>query len=376
MRIGTVREIKAHEHRIALTPAGARELVAAGHEVVVERGAGAGVRHADEDYEAAGAVMLDAAADVFDRADMVVKVKEPQPNEVVLLRPGQLLFTYLHLAADQELTRALTVSGATCVAYETVEDEHGSLPLLAPMSEVAGRLAAHAAADVLWRTRGGRGVLLGGVPGVAPATVVIVGGGVVGTNAATIASGARAEVHVLDRSMARLRELDALFEGRIQTHFATAQALEDLLPRADVVIGAVLIHGARAPRVIRREQLALLADGAGLVDVSIDQGGCFETSRPTTHSSPTYEVDGVVHYCVANMPAAVPATSTAALTNATLPYVLQLADEGTDALRRDPRLGAGLNVVGGAVTCEPVARAAGMAVTPREDALAAAAMAA
>src|SRR3954449_4252730 len=328
MKVGVPTEIKTDEYRVALTPSGVRELVEHGHEVVVQAGAGEGAATADEDYRAQGAEILPDEAAVFAAADMVVKVKEPQASEIALLEPRHTLFTYLHLAPDPELTRGLVESGATCVAYETVEDARGRLPLLAPMSEVAGKIATQAGAFMLERPLGGRGVLLGGVPGVAAATVLVIGGGVVGFNAASIAIGMEADVFVFDRNIDRLRELDVAFGGRASTVYSSTLAIEEMLPRVDLVIGAVLVHGARAPHVITREQLGLMKPSAVLVDVSIDQGGCFETSRPTTHSDPVYEVDGVTHYCVTNMPGAVPITSTYALTNATLPYVLAIADHG------------------------------------------------
>jgi alanine dehydrogenase len=356
MRIGVPTEIKADEYRVALTPAAVRELADKGHEVVVQEGAGEGSAIADADYVAQGARLLPDAAAVFAEAEMVVKVKEPQPAEVAMLEPRHTLFTFLHLAPDPALTRGLIDSGATCIAYETVLDRAGRLPLLAPMSEVAGKLAAQAGTLMLERPRGGRGVLLGGVPGVAAARVMVIGGGVVGQNAARVAVGLGADVFVYDRSLERLRELDAHFDGRVSTCYASTLAIEQRLPEVDLVIGAVLLQGARAPHVISREQLRLIKQGAVLVDVSIDQGGCFETSRPTTHSDPTYLVDGIVHYCVANMPGAVPITSTQALTNATMPYVVRLAEEGpTAALEADPGLAAGLNVAGGEVTYEAIA---------------------
>ncbi len=363
MRIGVPREIKLDEYRVALTPAGVRELSVRGHEVVVQAGAGEGSALADADFTAQGArIVLDARA-VFAEAELVLKVKEPQPGEVALLREGQTLFTYLHLAAEPSLTRGLQASGATCIAYETVEDPRGNLPLLAPMSEVAGKLATQAGAFMLEKPLGGRGILLGGVPGVAAATVLVIGGGVVGMNAAIIAIGMQADVFVFDRSIDRLRELEVAFGGRASTVYSSTLAIEQMLPSADLVIGAVLIHGGRAPHVISREQLGLMRRHAVLVDVSIDQGGCFETSHPTTHSDPTFEVDGITHYCVANMPGAVPITSTYALTNATLPYVLALADHGIDeALDRDPGLRLGLNVKDGEITHPAVAEALGAAV--------------
>jgi alanine dehydrogenase len=370
LKVGVPTETKVDEYRVALTPAGARELAVHGHDVLVQTGAGEGSAISDADYEAQGARIVPDAEAVFAEAEMVLKVKEPQPPEVALLRPGQTLFTYLHLAPAPELTTGLCESGATCIAYETVEDARGRLPLLAPMSEVAGKIATQAGAFMLEKPLGGRGVLLGGVPGVAAATVVVIGGGVVGMNAAFIAIGMEADVFVLDRSVDRLRELDMAFSGRASTVFSSTLAVEELLPRADLVIGAVLIHGARAPYVISREQLGLMKLGAVLVDVSIDQGGCFETSRPTTHSDPTYEVDGITHYCVTNMPGAVPITSTYALTNATLPYVLALADHGVrEAVSRDPGLRSGVNIASGQVTYAPVAQGVGMPFTPVAEVL-------
>jgi alanine dehydrogenase len=363
MKIGVPSEIKLDEYRVALTPAGVRELSTRGHEVIVQTGAGEGSALPDEEFVAQGARILPDARAVFEEAELVLKVKEPQPGEVSLLREGQTLFTYLHLAAEPSLTRGLQASGATCIAYETVEDPRGNLPLLAPMSEVAGKLATQAGAFMLEKPLGGRGILLGGVPGVAAATVLVIGGGVVGMNAAFIAIGMQADVFVFDRSIDRLRELEVAFGGRASTVYSSTLAIEQMLPAADLVIGAVLIHGGRAPHVITREQLGLMRRHAVLVDVSIDQGGCFETSHPTTHSDPTFEVDGVTHYCVANMPGAVPITSTYALTNATLPYVLALADHGVDeALERDPGLRLGLNVKDGEITHPAVAEALGSGV--------------
>jgi len=360
VRIGVAKEIKPDEYRVALTPAGARELSEHGHEVLVQAGAGIGSSLDDDAYVAQGARILPDAEAVFAEADMVLKVKEPQPSEVELLRPGQILFTYLHLAADRDLTLALCRSSAICIAYETVEDAEGKLPLLAPMSEIAGKLATQAGAFMLEKPFGGRGILLGGVPGVAAATVMVIGGGVVGMNAAFIAIGMEADVFVFDKSIDRLRGLDVALGGRASTVYSSTLSIEEMLPRADLVIGAVLVHGARAPRVVKRDQLRLMKRGAVLVDVSIDQGGCFETSRPTTHSDPTYEVDGVLHYCVANMPGAVPITSTYALTNATLPYVLHVADAGVErASRENPGLAKGVNVVDGKITYAPVAEATG-----------------
>src|SRR4051794_16506370 len=370
MKVGVPTEIKTDEYRVALTPAGVRELVEHGHEVVVQAGAGEGSAIVDEEYISQGASILPDAAAVFAQSDMIVKVKEPQPPEVALLEPRHTLFTYLHLAPDPELTAGLVESGATCVAYETVEDARGRLPLLAPMSEVAGKIATQAGAFMLEKPLGGRGILLGGVPGVASAKVMVIGGGVVGMNAAFIAIGMEAEVYVYDRNIDRLRELDLYFAGRASTCYASTLEIEQRLPEIDLVIGAVLVAGARAPYVIRRDQLKLMKRNAVLVDVSIDQGGCFETSRPTTHSDPTFEVDGITHYCVTNMPGAVPITSTYALTNATLPYVLALADNGVRAaVARDPGLRSGVNVVRGAVTHPAVAQGVGMPFTPVEEAL-------
>jgi alanine dehydrogenase len=370
VRIGVPTEIKADEYRVSLTPAGVRELTEGGHEVLIQSGAGAGSTIPDGEYEAQGARIVADAGSVFDEAELILGVKEPQPSEVELLQPQHTLFTYLHLAPAPELTRGLCESGATCIAYETVEDAQGLLPLLAPMSEVAGKIATQAGAFFLEKPMGGRGVLLGGVPGVAAATVMVIGGGVVGQNAAFIAIGMEADVFVFDRNIDRLRELDVAFGGRASTVYSSTLAIEEMLPRADLVIGAVLIHGARAPYVIKRGQLRLMKQRAVLVDVSIDQGGCFETSRPTTHSDPVYEVDGITHYCVTNMPGAVPVTSTFALTNATLPYVLALADQGVEeAITQDPGLRPGVNVANGKVCHPAVAEAVGMEFTPVDEAL-------
>ncbi|HEX9966726.1 MAG TPA: alanine dehydrogenase [Solirubrobacterales bacterium] len=370
MRVGVPKEIKPDEYRVAITPAGVREMVEHGHEVLIEVGAGEGSAIADAQFESQGARLVPGAADVFAEAEMVLKVKEPQPAEIEMLRPGQLLFAYLHLAPDPEQTRGLRESGATCVAYETVEDARGRLPLLAPMSEIAGKIAAQAGAFMLEKPLGGRGILLGGVPGVPAANVMVIGGGVVGMNAAFIAIGMEADVFVYDKSIDRLRELEVAFGGRCSTVYSTTLAVEEMLPRADLVIGAVLVHGARAPYVVRREQLSMMKPGAVLVDVAIDQGGCFETSRPTTHRDPTFEVEGITHYCVANMPGAVPITSTYALTNATLPYATALADHGVaGAIRRDPGLRPGVNVAAGEVTHPAVAEAVGAACVPVEEAL-------
>jgi alanine dehydrogenase len=370
VRVGVPSEIKSDEYRVALTPAGVRELVTRDHSVVVQAGAGEGSGISDSDYVSQGAEILPDADAVFAAADMIVKVKEPQPVEVARLEPRHTLFTYLHLAPDPELTQGLVDSGATCIAYETVEDSRGRLPLLAPMSEVAGKIASQAGAFMLEKPLGGRGILLGGVPGVPAAKVKVIGGGVVGMNAAFIAIGMEADVTVFDRNIDRLRELDVAFGGRADTCFASTLAIEEHLREADLVIGAVLVAGARAPHVITREQLKLMKHHAVLVDVSIDQGGCFETSRPTTHSDPTYEVDGITHYCVANMPGAVPVTSTWALTNATMPYILKLADQGVHrALGSDPGFMLGLNVAGGKVTYEPVAKDQGLEFTLPAEAL-------
>jgi alanine dehydrogenase len=370
MRVGVPTEIKPDEYRVALTPAGVRELTKLGHDVLIESGAGAGSAIADRDFQAQGARIVGDADAVFGEAELILKVKEPLADELEHLRSDHVLFTYLHLAPAPELTRSLCDSGATCIAYETVEDEAGRLPLLAPMSEVAGKLATQAGAFMLEKPLGGRGVLLGGVPGVPAATVLILGGGVVGTNAAFIAIGMEAEVFVLDKSIDTLRRLDIALQGRASTVYSSTVAIEELLPRADLVIGAVLVRGARAPHVIERHHLRLMNEHAVLVDVSIDQGGCFETSRPTTHSDPTYEVDGITHYCVTNMPGAVPITSTYALTNATLPYVEALAEHGVGgAIADDPGLALGVNVAGGQVTHAAVAEGVGLPYTPVEEVL-------
>ena len=369
MRIGVANEIKQDEYRVALTPAGAGELRQRGHEVVVETGAGVGSTFPDAEYEAVGA-RVTSVDDVWTSSDMVLKVKEPLPAEYDRLRDGQILFTYLHLAADDELTRALMASGATCVAYETVETDDGKLPLLAPMSEVAGRLATQMGAWALEKAQGGRGILLGGVPGVPPAKVVVLGGGIVGYNAALIAVGMQADVWILDRSVERMRDLEMMLDGRITLAMSNRLRIEQAAADADLIIGAVLIPGARAPKLITRDMLGGLKPGAVLVDVAIDQGGCFETSRPTTHSDPIYEVDGIVHYCVANMPGAVPATSTLALTNVTLPYVEAIADYGIrEAVARDRALGRGVNIVDGKLTYQAVADAHGLDYSPLEQAL-------
>jgi alanine dehydrogenase len=361
MRIGVPREIKVHEYRVGLVPAGVRELVAAGHEVLIETGAGNGIGVDDEQFRAAGAAIAPRAADVFADAELVIKVKEPQPAECAMLRPGQVLFTYLHLAADPGQAQGLMKSGATAIAYETVTAPNGSLPLLTPMSEVAGRMSIQVGAASLQKANGGFGVLLGGVPGVPPAKVVILGGGVSGTHAAEMAVGLRADVTVVDRSVDRLRELSSMFGSSLRTAYSTTATIERLVQDADLVIGAVLVAGAAAPKLVTRAMVQTMKQGAVLVDISIDQGGCFETSHATTHAEPTFLVDGVIHYCVANMPGAVPRTSTLALTNATLPYVRALADLGWQAAcKRDRGLAAGVNVHAGHITHEVVARALGL----------------
>jgi alanine dehydrogenase len=370
MLVGVPGEIKNNEYRVGLTPGGVRELVACGHGVLVQQGAGAAIGLTDEEYAQAGAQLSATAAEVYANAELIVKVKEPQPQECAQLRPGQVLFTYLHLAADAELTRRLIATGATCIAYETVTDARGGLPLLAPMSEVAGRLAVQAAAHHLEQAQGGRGVLLGGVAGVEPANVLILGGGVVGLNAARMAMGAGARVTVVDRLLARLQRLDELYGPRLCTLFSTAAAIEQQLQHADVVIGAVLVPGAAAPKLVPRAMLAHMRPGSVLVDVAIDQGGCFETSRPTTHQHPTYVIDGIIHYCVTNMPGAVARTATFALTQATLPYVLRLANLGCRAaLCDDADFRNGLNIHRGAVTCAAVAELFGYLHTDALSAL-------
>jgi alanine dehydrogenase len=370
MLIGVPKEIKNHEYRIGLTPAGARELIANGHEVLVQRNGGASIGLTDDLYEKAGAQIVDSAEEIFARSEMIIKVKEPQPNECAMLRPGQLLYTYLHLAPDPQQTAGLVKSGCTAIAYETVTDRKGGLPLLAPMSEVAGRMSIQAGAHALEKAQGGSGVLLGGVPGVKPAEVLVIGGGVVGIHAARMAMGMNAEVTILDRSLDRLRYLDELYGDRLTTVYSTRDAIEERLPFVDLVIGAVLIPGAAAPKLISREQLSMMRPGSVLVDVAIDQGGCFETSKATTHQNPTYEVDGIIHYCVANMPGGVARTSTFALTNATLPFAVQLANKGPrQAMLDDPHLLNGLNVHAGKVTYEAVARDLGYDYAPAAQAL-------
>jgi alanine dehydrogenase len=369
MKIGVVKEIKSDEYRVALTPAGGRELVGRGHDVLVESGAGEGSAFPDDAYAAVGASIC-SAEQVWAESELLLKVKEPLPSEYGLLREGQILFTYLHLAANAELTQALVESGAACVAYETVETANGALPLLAPMSEIAGRLSAQAGAYFLEKPVGGRGLLLGGVAGVAPGRVLIIGGGIVGYNAAIIAIGLGANVTILERSIDRMRHLDEILSGRVSLVMSSTLQIEQSVREADVVIGAVLIPGARAPKLITREMLTTMKNGSVLCDVAIDQGGCAETSRPTTHTNPVYVVEGVTHYCVANMPGAVPITSTKALTNATLPYVEAIAEHGlVEAVARDPALAKGVNVLDGKVTYEAVAEAHDLEYVPLEGAL-------
>ena len=370
MKIGVPKEIKTLEFRVGLTPGGVRELVHDGHEVVVETNAGIGISMTDADYEKAGATVLSTAKEVFDAAEMTVKVKEPQQVECAMLRDDQVLFTYLHLAADPEQTKSLVDSGTTAIAYETVTAPDGSLPLLTPMSEVAGRLSVQAGANALQKANGGRGVLLGGVPGVMPGKVVIIGGGVAGTNAADMAIGLGADVTILDRSLPRLREIDDIWGGRIHTVYSTKHAIDELTEDADLIVGSVLIPGAAAPKLVSADHIRDMKPGSVIVDISIDQGGCFETSRPTTHAEPTYIVDEVVHYCVTNMPGAVPRTSTFALTHATLPFVKALANLGwREALTRDPHLANGLNIHAGHVNHEAVAHDLGYKYLSAEEAV-------
>lgn len=363
MKIGCPKEIKPQEFRVGMTPSTAGEAVRHGHDVIIEAGAGVGAGFADADYKAMGVGVVDTAQEVFATADMIVKVKEPQAAERKQLREGQVLFTYLHLAPDPDQTRDLMESGATCIAYETVTDADGGLPLLAPMSEVAGRLSPQVGAWTLQKANGGRGVLLGGVPGVGPGKVVVIGGGVVGTHAARVAAGMGADVTVLDKSLPRLRYLDDVFSSQFRNRYASAAATAELIADADLVVGAVLIPGAAAPKLVTRDQLGTMKPGAAIVDVAIDQGGCFETSKATTHDDPIYEVDGIMHYCVANMPGAVARTSTIALTNATMPYLLELADKGwRQACQDDPHLLEGLNVHAGQITYYAVGKALGLDV--------------
>jgi alanine dehydrogenase len=371
MIVGVPKEIKPQENRVGLVPGSVKEIIHAGSSVFVEKGAGLGIGISDEEYRLAGAEMLDTADEVFERAELIVKVKEPQPIECRRLREGQTLFTYLHLAPDPQQARLLKESGVTAIAYETVTQNDGGLPLLTPMSQVAGRMSIQAGAHCLEMAQGGSGVLLGGVPGVEAANVVVIGGGVVGTNAVRMAMGMEARVIVLDKSLQRLRELDFQFGAKLNTIYATDDALEHYVTGADLVIGAVLVHGAAAPKLVTRSMLKTMRPGSVVVDVAIDQGGCFETSRPTTHEEPTYVVDGVVHYCVANMPGAVPRTSTFALNNATLPFVMSLVTKGVKlALSSDVHLRNGLNIHKGKVTYEAVARELGYDYIPAEDALA------
>jgi alanine dehydrogenase len=368
MLIGVPKEIKNLEYRVGLVPSSVRELVDNGHQVIIEKDAGTKISFYDELYVEAGAEIVDTAEEIFARADMIVKVKEPQPVECKMMRPNQILFTYLHLAPDPEQAKLLEESGCVAIAYETVTSNSGRLPLLAPMSEVAGRLAVQAGATSLEIKNGGRGILLGGVPGVTPARVVVIGGGVAGTNSARVAMGMGAHVTVIDRSLERLYALDLQFGSKLTTVYSTAHAIEHHLERADLVVGAVLIPGASAPKLVTRNMLSIMQPGSVLVDISIDQGGCFETSKATTHQNPTYVVDDVVHYCVANMPGAVPRTSTVALNNATLPYVISLANHGyREAMRRDHHLLNGLNVCNGKITYRAVAEALNSIYTPAED---------
>lgn len=370
MIVGILKEIKAEENRVSMTPDGVEILTACGHQVLVEAGAGNGSGFSDEAYRSAGALMVEGAQDIFARADMVMHVKEPQPQEYPLIREGQVIFTYFHFAASEQLTRAMMERKAVCIAYETITDSAGTLPLLTPMSEVAGRMAAQQVAKYLERSQGGRGILVGGVPGVAPATVVVIGGGAVGSQAALMACGLGARVYLLDRDLARLRHLAEVMPANCFCLMSSPGTLRQLVQEADAVIGAVLVHGAKAPHLVTREMLATMKPGAVLVDVAIDQGGCFETSRATTHRDPIYEVDGIVHYCVANMPGAVPLTSTMALTNATLPYALKIADRGWRSVAvTDVGIRDGFNVVGGMVCCKGVAEAFGFDYVPVDEVL-------
>ncbi len=367
MQVGVPKEIKDHEYRVSLVPAGVRALVQAGHAVLVQDGAGVGSGIDNASYQAAGAIIVTDAAAVCRRADLILKVKEPQEGEIAMLRKGQVLFTYLHLAPQPRLTRALLDAGVTAIAYETITDAHGGLPLLTPMSEVAGRMSIQVGAFYLQKTLGGRGIILGGVPGVPPGDVVILGGGTVGINAAMMALGLGARVSIVDRSLERLRSLDEIFHGQVVTIYSTGAYIAESVRRADLLIGAVLIPGASAPRLVSRDMVGTMKKGSVIVDVAVDQGGCIETTRPTTHSQPTYDVEGVTHYCVANMPGAVPRTSTFALTNATLPYVMKIADHGfRDAARGDATLRAGVNTHDGKVTHEAVARSQDLTHVPLE----------
>jgi len=370
MIVGILKEIKTEENRVSMTPAGVEVLIQHGHRVLVERGAGAGSEFNDVHYERAGAEMAGSPAAIYNQAELVMHVKEPLPAEYGLIREGQVVFTYYHFAASEELTRAMMARKAVCIAYETIVDGRGTLPLLTPMSEVAGRMAAQEAAKYLERSQGGRGILMGGVPGVEPARVLILGGGTVGAEAARIACGLGATVHLLDASLPRLRHLAEVMPSNCTLLMSTPATIRELAQQADAVIGAVLLPGAKAPKLIPRELLATMKRGAVVVDVAIDQGGCCETSRPTTHDRPVFEVDGILHYCVANMPGAVPLTSTLALTNATLPYALTLADKGwRQAAQDDPGIGKGVNMVAGQITCQGVAEAFGLPYTPLETLL-------
>lgn len=370
MIIGILKEIKTEENRVSMTPAGVEVLIKAGHQVLVESGAGEGSNYSDQSYREAGAAVVAGPEAVYRQAAMVMHVKEPQPSEYALIKEGQVLFTYFHCAASEPLTQAMLASKAVCIAYETITDAHGALPLLAPMSEIAGRMAAQEAAKYLERAQGGRGILMGGVPGVAPATVLVLGGGMVGTEAARIASGMGAQVYLLDMNLVRLRHLAEIMPKNCTCLMSSPATVRELAAKADAIIGAVLVPGAKAPKLITRALLPSLKRGAVLVDVAIDQGGCFETSHPTTHDHPVYEIDGVLHYCVANMPGAVPLTSTLALTNATLPYALTLADKGWQrAALDDPGIGKGINMVNGQVTCRAVAEAFGLSHIPLETLL-------
>jgi alanine dehydrogenase len=369
MRVGVPAEIKDNENRIAMVPGGVAQLVKAGHEVLVQTDGGLGSGFTNEDYADAGAKLVDKAADIFAQADMIVKVKEPQPVEVAMIRPDQLVFTYFHFAASEELTKGMLASGAVAIAYETIEDRQGRLPLLTPMSEVAGRMAVQVAVNYLQKPLGGRGVLIGGVPGVPASEVVIIGGGVVGTQAAWMAAGLGARVTILDVSLERLRYLDEIMPANVTTLASNPQTIHAACLRADVLVGAVLIEGAKAPTLVPRSYLREMKDGSVIVDVAVDQGGCVETCKPTTHSAPTYVVDGVLHYCVANMPGAVPRTSTYALTNATLPYALRLANRGLDAVRGEPGFKRGINVMAGKVTHPAVAEAFGLEAVSVDEVL-------
>ncbi|MBM9613505.1 alanine dehydrogenase [Desulfobulbus rhabdoformis] len=368
MIVGVLKEIKTEENRVSLTPAGVEQLVAQGHQVLVEVTAGKGSGFSDTMYQDAGGELVEKPTEIYERSDMVLHVKEPLTQEYAMVRPGQVVFTYFHFAASRELTQAMIQRRAVCIAYETITDAHGRLPLLTPMSEVAGRMAAQEAAKTLEHSQGGRGILMGGVPGVAPATVMVLGGGTVGTEAARIASGLGAQVYLLDTNLNRLRYLADTMPKNCVPLMSSSPTIRELLPKADAVIGAVLVPGAKAPRLITKDMLSLMRPGAVLVDVAIDQGGCFETSRPTTHTEPVYEVDGIIHYCVANMPGAVPLTSTQALTNATLPYVLKLAENGwQQSAATDAGIAAGVNMVDGNITCPAVAEAFGLTCTPLDS---------